>query len=86
MSRQNPTLKPIVKYLVTVWKAVDGYRWQMRPVNGGRIVAASSEAFTRKDTARRNAERSTGCVFLPGGSNAIIDRKSMAKRHRRVGD
>jgi uncharacterized protein YegP (UPF0339 family) len=35
------------------YKALDGWRWRVTAANG-EIVAASSEAFSRKYGARRN--------------------------------
>ena len=36
-----------------IYKTTDGWRWRAKARNG-EIVAASSEAFTRRSSAKRN--------------------------------
>lgn len=62
-----------ITYRVVVYEADDGWRWRMRPARGGHIVDSSSEAFSSKYDAKRNAERSTGCKFR-GFSEARVTR------------
>ncbi len=51
------------QYRVTVYETADGWRWRMIPKHGGKTVDASTESFTRKATAKRNAASSTGATF-----------------------
>lgn len=41
---------------LTIYAARTGWRWRLRGANG-RIIAASSESFTRQRDARRNVRR-----------------------------
>lgn len=47
---------------VRIWKARDGWRWHA--VNGGRIVAESGEAYTRKRDCLRAARKFSPPAFV----------------------
>jgi uncharacterized protein YegP (UPF0339 family) len=63
----------VKRYRVVIYEAADGYRWRMLPAGGGHTVAAASESFTRKSSAKRNAASSTGARFERGVDVAVVE-------------
>lgn len=59
-------------YRVTVFPTADGWRWQMIPANGGKIVDASTESFSRRGAAKRNAGSATGARGFQKAGRSLI--------------
>ena len=52
--------KAAMKTTITLYRASDGWRWQMRDARNSKIIGASSEAYKRRAGARENLCRVTG--------------------------
>ncbi|HBY59197.1 MAG TPA: hypothetical protein DEH78_05210 [Solibacterales bacterium] len=58
---------------LTIRKGRDGWRWNMRPLSGGRIIGASTQGYARQDQARHNCFTVTGFqIGLVTGGQAEI--------------
>jgi uncharacterized protein YegP (UPF0339 family) len=48
---------------IEIYRAADGFRWRVKARNG-EIVAASSEAFSRRYGARRNLRLTARALYF----------------------
>ena len=56
----NKTMKKTPKLHINIWKAKDGFRWNMK--RSGRIVAESGEAYCRLKTCTTAIENIIHCI------------------------
>jgi len=56
----NKTMKKAPKIKINIWKAKDGYRWNMK--RSGRIIAESGEAYARVASLKRTLVNLLNCI------------------------
>lgn len=58
-------------YTITIFRALDGWRWRMTAPNG-RVMADGGEAYVRRQSARKAAERLVEVIRADGGCRVRI--------------
>ena len=53
-----------MKTAITLYRAPDGWRWQMTDARNGRIIGASTEGYAARSAALKNLARVTGCEII----------------------
>ena len=62
------------KTTITLYRAPDGWRWQMTDARNGRIIGASTEGYSERAAMLKNLARVTGCALVVKGRKARYER------------